>query len=246
MTLRAMRWAPLVGLAAIVLVVTGCAQTLRARSVERTGFMGADYALLKPGTDRQAQLRYVRPNVDWARYRNILLDPITVWDTKQSSGQGVSAADKQALVDYFYAVIQNALRTQGFKLVDSPQPDTLRVKVAITKAEQSNVTLDVISTVVPQAVAASALDQLMTGKPAFVGEAQLEVKVNDAVSGELLAAGIDHRVGGKTLDASTMQSWGDVEAMMRLWAGHGSYNLCRMEHRTDCVAPPGSKPAQSG
>ena len=244
MRLLAMRWA-VVGSAAVVLMVSGCAQTSRARGVERTGFMGADYALLKPGKERQAQLVYLRPNVDWARYRNVLLDPVTVWEGRESSDHGISAADKQTLVNYFYAVVGEALKNRGFNLVNSLQLDTLRVKVAITKAHEANVTLNVISTVVPLLHAASAVDRLATGKPAFVGEAQVEVKVNDAVGGELLAAGIDHRVGGKTLDASTLKSWGDVEAMMRLWADHGSFNLCRMQHRTDCVAPAGSQPEHS-
>ncbi|NJN39816.1 MAG: DUF3313 domain-containing protein [Gammaproteobacteria bacterium] len=95
-----------------------------------------------------------------------------------------------------------------------------------------------VSTVVPTLHALSSLDKVATGKPAFVGEAQIEVKVTDALTGALLAAGIDHRVGGKALDASLLASWGDVETMMRLWANHGSYNLCRLQGRADCMSPP--------
>ena len=59
----------------------------------------------------------------------------------------------------------------------------------------------------------------------------------DALNGQLLGAGIDHRVGGKVLDAAMMTSWGDVETMMRLWANHGAYNLCRLQNRRNCVPP---------
>jgi len=227
----------MVGLLAAVLAVTGCAPTSRAPSVERSGFMGADYDLLKPGPERGAQLAYVRTGVKWAAYRYVLLDPVTVWKGKESTGQGISAQDEQTLVNYFYSVIRDALEKEGFTLVSEPRADTLRVKVAVTKPQESNVAMNVVSTVVPTLRAASALDKLATGKPAFVGEAQVEVKVTDALTGQLLAAGIDHRVGGKTLDASMMTSWGDVETMMRLWAGHGTYNLCRLQNRTDCVQP---------
>ena len=55
---------------------------------------------------------------------------------------------------------------------------------------------------------------------------------------KLLAAAIDHRVGGKALDVSMLTSWGDVEAIMRLWANHGSYNLCRLQNRPSCTPPP--------
>jgi Protein of unknown function (DUF3313) len=238
MKFRVARWLVIIGVFASVFVVSGCAATLRARGVDESGFLGADYALLKPGGEEQAQRVYRRPDVDWAKYRNVLLDPVTVWKGKESTGQGISAQDEQVLVNYFYSVIRGALEKQGFSMVSSPQANTLRVQVAITKAEESDVALNVISTVIPTLHAVSSLDQLATGKPAFVGEGQIEVKVTDSLTGQLLAAGIDHRVGGKSLDASMMTSWGAVESMMRLWANHGSYNLCRLQRRTDCVLPP--------
>lgn len=92
-------------------------------------------------------------------------------------------------------------------MVTSPMLDTLRVQVALSKLNESHVVLDVVSTVVPVALALSGLDKAITGKPAFVGEAEIEFKVKDAVSGELLAAGVDHRVGGKFLQASHFSSW---------------------------------------
>ncbi len=241
MNSKAMRSSALAAALAATLILGGCAATSRARGVERSGFLGADYDLLQPGNDQQAQLRYVRSGVDWASYDKVLLDPVTIWKGKEASGQGISPHDQQILANYFYSVIRGALAKEGLKLVTLPEADALRVQVAVTKANEANVALNVVSTVVPQLRLASSLDQLATGKPAFVGEGQVEVKVTDAHTGELLAAGIDHRVGGKTLDASTFQSWGDVEAMMRLWADHGAYNLCRLQKRPNCVAPAGSQ-----
>lgn len=230
--------AGIVAFIAVVLVAGGCAQTTRAPVAEDSGFLGADHALLKPGRKDQAQLVYFRPGVEWSRYRKILLDPVTGWKGRESAGRGISAHDEQMLVNYFYSVIHAALEKEGFKLVTAPEPDTLRVRVAITKAQESDVALNVISTVIPVLHAFSSLEKAATGKPSFVGEAQIEVKATDAMTGELLAAGIDHRVGGKALDATIMTSWGDVENMMRLWASHGTYNLCRLQQRGNCVPPP--------
>jgi hypothetical protein len=230
--------AAIAGLIGVMLMAGGCAQTTRAPVARDSGFLGADYALLKPGKPDQAQLVYFRPGVDWARYRKLLLDPVTGWKGKESTGRGIAAHDEQMLVNYFYSVIHGALEKEGFALVTSPEPDTLRIKVAVTKAQESDVALNVISTVIPALHALSSLEKAATGTPSFVGEAQIEVKATDATTGELLAAGIDHRVGGKALDASIMTSWGDVENMMRLWANHGSYNLCRLQQRGNCVPPP--------
>jgi hypothetical protein len=124
-------------------------------------------------------------------------------------------------------------------MVTSPAPHTLRVQVAITKLEESHVVMDVVSSVVPVTLALSGLDELVTGKPAFVGEAAVEVKVADAMSGELLAAGVDHRVGGKVLSASHFTSWGEVQDIMQAWAAHGSYNLCTLQKRANCKQPKG-------
>lgn len=140
-------------------------------------------------------------------------------------------------VDYSGFLGDYSMLLQGFEMVSSPQADTLRVHVALTKLKESHVVLDVVSTVVPATLALSGLGKLVTGKPAFVGEAEIEVKAKDAMSGELLAAGVDHRVGGKFLQASHFSSWGEVEDMMRLWATHGSYNPCKLQARTDCVKP---------
>ena len=226
------------GLIVVTLLVAGCAQqSSRAPTAKDTGFLGADAALLKPGKEDQAQLVYRRPGVDWSSYHKILLDPVTLWKGRESTGRGISAQDEQTLVNYFYSVIRAALEKEGFTLVNAPEPDTLRVQVAITKAKESDVALNVVSTVIPALHALASLNKLATGKPAFVGEAQIEAKVTDALTGELVGAGIDHRVGGKALDASMMTSWGDVEDMMRLWATHGAYNLCRLQKRDNCIMP---------
>ncbi len=116
-------------------------------------------------------------------------------------------------------------------------PNTLRVQVAFTKLKESSVVMDVVSTVVPVTRALSGLDKLITGKPAFAGEAEIEFKVKDAITGELLAAGVDHRVGGKSLQVSHFTSRGDVQDMKKLWAVYGSYNLCKLQKRATCLEP---------
>jgi hypothetical protein len=96
--------------------------------------------------------------------------------------------DYSMLLQGFEMVGDYSMLLQGFEMVTSPQADTLRVQVALTKLKESHVVLDVVSTVVPATLALSGLGKLVTGKPAFVGEAEIEVKAKDAMSGELLAA----------------------------------------------------------
>ena len=216
--------------------IAGCANTTRDRTVHYSGFLG-DYSNLVKGDGEQAERRYLRPDVDWGSYDRVLLDPVMLWRGDESRHNGVSSHDAQAMMNYFYQVIYKDLEEQGLDMVNSPMPDTLRLQVALTKLEESHVVLDVVSTVVPVALALSGLDKAITGKPAFVGEAEVEFKVTDAVTGELLAAGVDHRVGGKFLQASHFTSWGEVQDMMQLWAVYGSYNLCKLQQRATCLEP---------
>jgi len=59
---------------------------------------------------------------------------------------------------------------------------------------------------------------LATGTYAFVGSAQGAMKANDSVSGELLAAAVDKRVGGTSVKNVTVFQWGDAENAIDYWA----------------------------
>ena len=194
----------------VAALTVACAGSSRDPNVYYSGFLG-DYSKLVEGGKDQAERRYLRPHVDWASYHKVLLDPVTLWRGDASRSHGVSAHDAQAMADYFYQIIYEDLQNEGLQMVSTPEPNTLRVQVAITKLEESQVVMDVVSSVIPVARAVSGLDKLVTGKPAFVGQAAIEVKVTDAMSGELLGAGVDHRVGGKVLQASHFTSWGEVQ-----------------------------------
>ena len=217
-------------------LLAGCAATTRDRNVDYSGFLG-DYSELVKGGDKEAERRYVREGVDWASYDKVLLDPVTLWRGDQSRESGLSGDQAQKLLNFFFHVIYTDLENVGLQMVNTPMPNTLRVQVALTKIDESRVVLDVVSTVVPTTLAASKLEGALTGKPPFVGQAEVEVKVLDANTGELLMAGVDHRVGGKVLDASQFSSWGQAEEIMKLWAAWGSYNLCKLQKRTTCVEP---------
>lgn len=229
------RWLFIIALVAAV-AVAACATTMPAREVKPSGFLGADAKLLGPGGPGEAALVYKNPLAKWASYDKMLLDPVTFWRAPGSKQPGISRQDMQTLINYFYHVIYQTFSGR-MKMVTTPQPGTVRVKVAITKAEPSVVALDIISTVVPQMLAVSSAKMALDGKPAFVGEAAIAVKITDAMTGELLAAAVADRVGGKQLDAAHLKSWGDVEAAMQFWAQHAVYNLCLLQEKLDCKKP---------
>lgn len=210
------RWTPGV-LALLAATVTACTTTQQVAvkpSDLKCAFLGSDCARLSPGGPGQAALRYVNPDARWTQYRSILLDPVTFWGGDTTK---VSVADQKTLADYFSHVLREELGKK-FQLVEHAGPGAMRVQVALTDAEAATPGLRTISTVVPQARLLNTLKYAATGTYAFVGGAQVEAKVTDAVSGQLLAAVADRRVGGSSVEAAAQWQWGDAENAMKAWA----------------------------
>ena len=128
------------------------------------------------------------------------------------------------MLNYFYNKLYVEL-SKRYELVDKPGPETVRIQVAVTDYEQSWVALNMISTVIPQLRAVSTLKMLATEKPAFVGAAQIEVKLSNAQTGDIVAAGVDRWVGGKKLTKG-IDNWTDVKNAFDWWSELTVHRLC--------------------
>ena len=220
---------------AIILLISGCARTYQTRSVETSGFLD-DYSLLKDGGEDDALLTYWKNNVNWAKYKKIILVPVVIRKTEDSDLNEMTHAENFRLKELLDYRIQEALINDGFRLVNKPGADTLQVQFAITDVETSIILLDMFSSVYPSARTLSALKHLVTGTESFVGQASIEAKILDSSTGDLLMASADSRAGGKTLMGSTNE-WDDVEQAYKYWATQLSYQLCLRQGRIDCQKP---------
>ncbi len=207
------RCAPLVLLA---LMASACATTKRAPVNEAVAcpFLGLKLcAELTPGTGKEMGLRYINPNAAWTKYNKVMIAPVTFWAGEDSV---VSASDQQALTNYFYQALREQMATQ-FPVVDQPGPGVMTVQVAIDDAQSAVPVLRTISIIVPQAHPLDALKYLATGTYPFAGQAQVEGKITDSMTGTVLAAGVARRIGGNTIKAAEQWQWGDVQNAMNSW-----------------------------
>ena len=59
----------------------------------------------------------------------------------------------------------------------------------------------------------------------------------DGESGDVLAAAVDRRVGGRFLDAEVFDSWNDVHGALKYWSQMTRFRLCQLRKQTTCVSP---------
>lgn len=165
---------------------------------------------------------YVRPNVQFAPYKKVLLDPIQVefsknWDPN-SSTPGVSrdldATDlqkiKDGLAELFREVFAEELEKGGYSLTDTPAADTLRVSAAI---------IDLYINA-PDAQSSSAARTYTFTTDA--GSMTLAMECRDSPTGQILARVVDARRGdsmGGTMQWTTgVTNRAEAQQIIKAWA----------------------------
>lgn len=200
----------------LVFLLDGCATTEQVREVEKSGFLG-DYSLLEPGGKEQAALRYVNPNARFSAYDTVLIEPVTIWASDRSSMNEVSEEDRTMLVDYLHTAVTDAL-SRDYGIATVPGPGVMRLRLAITEASQAPVVMSTVSNVVPQMLLISNIKKMATGTQAFVGDAAVEGELLDSLTGERLAAFVDKRSGGKSVERIGAGAWDDFRNACKVWA----------------------------
>jgi hypothetical protein len=198
----------------IALLLVACAATRQPRGeVPPSGFL-RDYSLLQAGSDGQAKLRYVDTATDFSEYQEVLVESVTLWSGPELAK--LKPEVKQALVGHAYEALVTALG-RSFTVVKAPGDGTLRVRAAITEATSSAVVPDVVATVIPQVRMVSTLLGLSANTAATVGEASGEIEVTDSLTNRVVAAGVDRRIGQRSL-RGVFGKWNDVEEAWDYWA----------------------------
>jgi hypothetical protein len=211
-----MRNAIIVTLAVLIALgaLVSC-RTTESGSAKEVGFL-AHPELLKKGTGEHSLLYYVKPGLDFKKYPKVLIRPTTIWTKGDSDLKDLSKKDRQILTDGLFKAIHEEV-SKVKTVVTQPGPGVMEIRAAITEAEGAFVPLDVVTTVLPQAIIISGAVQLAAGTRGFAGAASIEMEARDSVTGEVLAAGVDRRIGGKTPEGM-FSTWDDVKSAFRVWA----------------------------
>jgi hypothetical protein len=190
-----------------------------------SGFLGY-YGRLQPGGPGQALYRYIDPSAKWSQYNAIIVDPVTFWDSEDSS---VSAEDQQLLCTYFQTQLKQDL-SKYFSVVDQPGQGVMRLQAALTNASAATPVLRTASVVIPQMRLVNRLQSFATGKFLFVGSARAEGKLTDSQTGEVLGEWLDQQFGGNNVQTAATWQWQDAERVMANWSGRFATVLNQQVH----------------
>jgi hypothetical protein len=209
-----------------ILALAGCAATEATTTAKPAGFLG-DYSQLVPGEGNEAQLVYVASDVDFSKYDSVILESVTFWVAKESEADVLDLETRQMVTDRLYRALHDRL-SKDFKLVSKPSPSAIRIRAAITGAKDARVVLNAITSVVPQLRLLSQLGDLDNDTALLVGKASVECEFLDSATNERIAAGVDERMGNKTLKTA-FTTWGDVDASFEFWADRVAQRILRLK-----------------
>lgn len=220
------------------MTLTACAHSQQAGGygkAEPSGFL-QDYSKLRPGKEGEATLVYFIP--DRARIKNytkIWLEPVQVWRGEKSDAKDLDPEDAKYISEYAWTRINEEL-SKDSTMTKEPGPGVIRIRVGITEAGKGIPVLDNLTAAYPATLVLSKGKKAIGGTESFVGKASVEMEATDSQTGEVLAAGIDRRGGGKYAWKS-LNRWEDVEAALTYWAKKMRWRLCKSREAANCVMP---------
>ncbi len=179
---------------AFLLLLFGCESN--PPTPQKSGFL-KDYAKLQPMPDRPQALYYEKPNIDWSKYTQILIEPVRIQRTTSDDGSSMSRRDRLMLGIYFEYTMRDAVQRK-YRIVQQPGPGVLRVRAAINDVKSAD----------------SLLNELSAPAGGAYGEVSMEGELVDAMTGERLVAMVDTKAGSMFASYS---SWDDVTQAFDDW-----------------------------
>lgn len=175
----------------------------------------------------------MNPKADFKQYNKIIIDQVIIM--KDGELDQKELENYQILANNAYVYLTQELQ-KDYQIVKDPGPGTMRLQAAIIDADNAKPVRNTLSTFMPIGMGVSLIKYTATGKQSGVGEITSQMKVTDAITGELLGAGLDRRVGGKEIK-ELWSKWHNADDALQYWAKRARYALCEQRGGTNCEKP---------
>lgn len=168
----------------------------------KSGFL-KDYSQFQADPKDKSLLWYEKKGTDWKRFKKLMIEPAVVYLHPEARNRAIQPEELEKLTAYFRETVVKEVQDQ-YPVVDTPGPDVLRIRAAITD-------------VIPVKPVTNILSTAVIGIPLDMGGAAIEAEFLDSETGERLGAVVDLKLG-TPLDVSGFTPLGHARSAFRQWA----------------------------
>ncbi len=179
-----------------------------------SGFLGDYYKNLQPGPKDGAKERWVKPGVDFKKYKRLMIDSVIFYFADDSEDKGIDAEEMKELQDAFNQELVTAMKDK-YPLVTEAAPDVVRIKIAITGVKKSSPGRSAVSSILPIGLGMSLIRKGATGTWTGSGGTRAEFMVLDSTTSDVIAVAVDERSAGFT---ERFTSLGAAKDAFKVWA----------------------------
>ncbi len=170
--------------------------------------------VLEPGPPGAAKMRWLKPGVDFTRYKRVILDKVLFFFSPDSDYKGMDPHELKGLADAFKQQLVDSLK-KTYPIVNAPGPDVARIRFAITDLRQNRPVPSDSATDGTIHLAKDNVIQRAATSWSGSGATEAEVLILDSLTQEVIVAAKDSRTAGLK---EKFTQWGAAEDAFQFWA----------------------------
>jgi putative nucleotidyltransferase with HDIG domain len=172
--------------------------------------------VLQPGPPGVAKMRWLKPGVDFARYKKVILDNVLFFFAPDSEYKGMDPQELKGLADAFKQQLVASLK-QTYPIVAAPGLDVARIRFAITDLRQNRPVTSDFNTDGPIGIDKDNVNRRVATSWLGSGATEAEMLIVDSLTQEVIAAAKDSKATGQK---EKFTKWGAAEDAFQFWASY--------------------------
>lgn len=191
----------------LALILSLCSALAACATVEPVMYAEiASSPYLKPDTqDATGRVPYrYTTEVNWKKYRNAIIDPVTIYRGSDQQFGDMSESDRTALATHMREKFQEAIGTR-FHLTDRRGPNTLRFRLTLTGAVRNIRGLSTLSRFDVAGAIYNSVRAAQNKEGAMMGAVTYAVEIYDDSTSRLLGAYISKQYPGAMNIAASVE-----------------------------------------
>ena len=176
-------------------------------------FLGDYYKNLQPAPDGGGNMRWLKPGVDFHKYKRIMVDYVVFALADDSESKVIDAEEMKKLADASTKAIIDALKDK-YPIVAEPGPDVVRFRFAIVDLKQNRPGVSAVTSVIPIGLGISLIKKGSTDSWSGAGATKSQLMVLDSSTNEVIAVAQGEYHAGFT---ERFSKWGSAEAAFKFW-----------------------------